>query len=427
MNRVPRLFIAAPLLLGLSCAFGVASELELPAPGADGGEKDPEDDVPDASAAIDGSSPSDAGSPARDAGDRSGQDAGARDAGGGGADASVPTGVGPCDLYAAGQTPCVAAYSTTRALYGAYAGKLYQVKKSDGTTKDITVVSPGGIADSAAQDAFCPGNGACTISIIYDQSGKGNDLTKAPGGSEVYGPNDDIEAVADALPTTLGGQRVYGVHVVGSPSWTSPGQVGYRNTKTTGIAKGDNPETMYMVTDGTYYNGSCCFDFGNAEMQPTAGGYGTMESIYFGNCDWWDTGDGRGPWIMADLEVGVYNHGGKQPRDASNKKNSQDLSFSYPFVTAMLKGNSAQAKTGGPFTLKGGNAQSGTLSTVWDGAYPDGYSPMNRQGGVVLGVGGDNSSMARGNFYEGVLTTGYASTATDEAVQANIVAARYGE
>ena len=26
---------------------------------------------------------------------------------------------GPCDLYAAGGTPCVAAHSTTRALYGA--------------------------------------------------------------------------------------------------------------------------------------------------------------------------------------------------------------------------------------------------------------------------------------------------------------------
>ena len=89
-------------------------------------------------------------------------------------------------------------------------------------------------------------------------------------------------------------------------------------------------------------------------------------------------------------------------------------------------GNSSKATNGGPFTLKGGNAQSGTLTTVWDGAYPVGYSPMNRQWGIVLGVGGDNSSTARGNFYEGVMTTGYASSATDEAVQANIVAAGYG-
>src|SRR6185437_3413893 len=34
----------------------------------------------------------------------------------------------PCDIYAAGGTPCVAAHSTTRALYAAYTGPLYQVR-----------------------------------------------------------------------------------------------------------------------------------------------------------------------------------------------------------------------------------------------------------------------------------------------------------
>ncbi len=420
MNRMPSLLVAALLLLGAAC--------ELGGPAA---TNEPHDSGPttldaaqiggvDASVAMDASQGKDAGSDFRDAG----QDAArGQDAGDGGADgSSTSDGTGPCDLYAAGQTPCVAAYSTTRALFGAYAGNLYQVKKSDGTTKDVGVLSPGGIANSSVQDTFCPGTGSCTISIIYDQSGKGNHLTKAPGGSKDYGPNNDVEAVADALPIKLGGHQVYGVHVVGAPSWTSPGQVGYRNTSTSGIAKGDNPETEYMVTDGTYYNGQCCFDFGNAEMQPVAGGYGTMEAIYFGNCGWWDKGDGDGPWIMADLEVGVYNH----DDSGGNKQNAKDLSFSYAFVTAMVKGNSAKATNGGPFTIKGGNAQSGALTTVWDGAYPAGYSPMNRQGGIVLGVGGDNSSQAHGNFFEGVMTTGYATTATDEAVQANIVAAGYG-
>jgi hypothetical protein len=49
------------------------------------------------------------------------------------------------------------------------------------------------------------------------------------------------------------------------------------------------------------------------------------------------------------------------------------------------------------------------------------------QGGIVLGVGGDNSGTSDGNFYEGVMTTGYASTATDNAIQANIVNAGYGK
>ena len=307
-----------------------------------------------------------------------------------------------------------------RALYGAYAGNLYQVRRADNTTRDVGVLTRGGVADAAAQDAFCAGT-TCTISVIYDQSGKGNHLTKAPGGSATYGPNPDIEAVADALPITIGGHKAYGVHVTPAASWTDPHQTGYRNTNTTGIATGDDPETEYMVTDGTYFNGSCCFDFGNAEMQPAAGGPGSMEAIYFGNCNWWDKGNQNGPWVMADLEVGVFNQGGQ-----SGATNNNDVSLSYPFATAMIKGNSAHGPGGGPFTIKGANAQTGTLTTMYDGARPNGYSPMHKQGGIVLGVGGDNSSTARGNFFEGVLTAGYSSNGTDDAVQANIVAAGYG-
>ena len=308
-----------------------------------------------------------------------------------------------------------------RALYGSYSGNLYQIRRADNTTQDIGVLSSGGVANAAAQDSFCSG-ATCTISIIYDQSGKNNHLTKAPGGSATYGPNPDTEAVANALPITINGHKAYGVHVTPAPSWMSPGQVGYRNTSTHGIATGDDPETEYMVTDGTYFNGSCCFDFGNAEMQPVAGAPGSMEAIYFGNCNWWDKGNANGPWVMADLEVGVFNQGG-----ASGATNGNDMTLAYPFVTAMVKGNSAHGQGGGPFTIKGANAQSGGLTTMYDGARPNGYSPMNKQGGIVLGVGGDNSSTARGNFYEGVLTTGYASSATDDAVQANIVAAGYGK
>uniref|UniRef100_UPI0027E16FF2 arabinofuranosidase catalytic domain-containing protein n=1 Tax=Streptomyces sp. HPF1205 TaxID=2873262 RepID=UPI0027E16FF2 len=41
---------------------------------------------------------------------------------------------GPCDIYASGGTPCVAAHSTTRALYAAYNGPLYQVRRSSDNT-----------------------------------------------------------------------------------------------------------------------------------------------------------------------------------------------------------------------------------------------------------------------------------------------------
>ena len=50
---------------------------------------------------------------------------------------------------------------------------------------------------------------------------------------------------------------------------------------------------------------------------------------------------------------------------------------------------------------------------------------MHKQGAIILGIGGDNSDGAVGTFYEGVMTKGYSSNTTDDAVQANIVAAGY--
>src|SRR5690348_10148030 len=97
---------------------------------------------------------------------------------------------GPCDIYAAANDPCVAAHSTTRALYASYNGPLYKVlRQSDGKTLDIGIVQPvaspvpdpGGYANAAAQDAFCA-NTYCWIAKIYDQSPKHNDLIQAPRG-----------------------------------------------------------------------------------------------------------------------------------------------------------------------------------------------------------------------------------------------------
>jgi hypothetical protein len=62
----------------------------------------------------------------------------------------------PCDIYAAATpaTPCVAAFSTTRALYASYTGSLYQVtRQSDSTTANIGALSDGN-ANAAIQDAF---------------------------------------------------------------------------------------------------------------------------------------------------------------------------------------------------------------------------------------------------------------------------------
>src|SRR5690242_11715795 len=47
----------------------------------------------------------------------------------------------PCDIYAAAGTPCVAAHSTVRALFGSYNGPLYQVRRaSDGATTNVNTL-----------------------------------------------------------------------------------------------------------------------------------------------------------------------------------------------------------------------------------------------------------------------------------------------
>jgi hypothetical protein len=88
----------------------------------------------------------------------------------------------------------------------------------------------------------------------------------------------------------------------------------------------------------------------------------------------------------------------------------------------MLKGPSGNA-----FGLKAGNSQSGMLETKWNGKRPAGYSPMKKQGAIVLGTGGDGSNYGQGTFFEGAITSGNPPDATDDAVQANIVAAGYGK
>ncbi|MEV1249944.1 alpha-L-arabinofuranosidase B [Nonomuraea sp. NPDC049750] len=313
-----------------------------------------------------------------------------------------------CDIYAAGGTPCVAAHSTTRALYGTYNGSLYQVRRtSDNTTRNIGLLSAGGYANAATQDSFCAGT-TCLITIIYDQSGRGNNLTQAPPGG-FPGPSPggyDNLANATAAPTMINGHKAYGVYV-------APG-TGYRNNNTNGVAKGDQPEGMYAVFDGTHYNGGCCFDYGNAETNSRDNGNGTMEAIYFGNIKVWGYGTGNGPWVMADLENGLFS--GVNPG-----YNANDPTVNHRFLTAIIKGEPNH------WSIRAGNAQSGNLSTYYNGARPNvaGYNPMKKEGAIILGIGGDNSVGARGTFYEGVMTSGYPSDATENSVQAGIVAAGY--
>jgi hypothetical protein len=310
---------------------------------------------------------------------------------------------GPCDIYAAAGTPCVAAHSTTRALYASYDGALYQVKRlSDTATTDVYPLSTGGYANAGTQDSFCA-NSACFITEIYDQSGRGNNLTVEGSGGN---GGADVGAIANALPTTVGGVKVYGVYVAAG--------VGYRNDSTSGVPTGSAAQGAYMVASGTHVNGGCCFDYGNAETSNTDTGNGHMDAINLGRECWFSPCSGSGPWVQADLENGLF--AGANGSNTANKGNGST------FVTAVLKNNGTTT-----YAIKGGDAQSGSLSTWWNGALPNlgGYTPMHQEGAIVLGTGGDDSNSSVGSFFEGVITSGYPTDAADNAVQANVVAAGY--
>ena len=202
---------------------------------------------------------------------------------------------------------------------------------------------------------------------------------------------------------------------------------------TTGFAtahltdSGNDPESIYAVMGGKHYNGGCCFDYGNSETDDTDDDCGTMEAIYFGNAHWrGNSGAGeKGPWVGADLEQGMYYGGGNV-----TKINDGNKPVPFEFVTASVKG-----RVDG-FTIKGGDATAGNLTTMYDGARPDAgiagscggdhtYQPMRKEGAIILGTGGDESNSGAGIFYEGFMATGYVTDVTDEAIQGNIVAVRY--
>ena len=306
----------------------------------------------------------------------------------------------PCDAFAAGATPCVAAYSTVRALFRTYNGALYQVTRaSDGATSNIGLLTAGGYANASAQDSFCSST-VCTITRLYDQSSKLNDLTVAGVGGA---GSSDVGARADALPITVAGNKAYGILV-------TP-RVGYRRSSGAGVAVNGQPESMYEVASGTNATNACCFDFGNVETSSIDTGAGHMDALIISTYCGASPCSGPGPWMQADLENGVFQGSG------SNTNNTTQNS---PFITAVLRNNGQNT-----FALDGGNATSASIASLYSGPLPTGYSPMHQEGGIALGTGGDNSNAAPGAFFEGAITSGYASNATVTNLQSSIASATY--
>ncbi len=322
---------------------------------------------------------------------------------------------GPCDIYGS-TTPCAAAYSTIRALSKTYTGFLYQVRNgsssmntgSGGTTKDIGITADG-YADTATQDTFC--TSTCTFSILYDQSGNGNNLKVAPAGTTSggsYSASPDWESSATHTSLTLSGHKVYALYM--------NAREGYRLTAVgKGMPTGAKAQGIYELADGTHTGTACCWDFGDVSTNPTV--YSTMNTIFFGT-GFWGKGSGSGPWFMGDFEGGVWSDGASTP-DTNNNDPSMKYQFAFGIVkTTPPSGFSLRVANGNLPTASGlTTAFSGTISAkTW-----------NNSGGILLGIGSDNSNNSWGTFYEGAITNGQPSDTTDASVMANVQAAGYGK
>ncbi len=342
-------------------------------------------------------------------------------AGGTSGTSTVP-GAGPCDIYEQAGTPCVAAYSTIRALRGDYAGPLYQVRSgssaanrgSGGDTHDIGVTEDG-FAEADALDAVCSGT-TCTVSILYDQSGRGNHLQVAKPPQDNTLPIDNFETVihrddgADAL--TVSGHRVYSLYVERTQGYAlaQPGD---------GVPFGLESQGIYMLADGTHSGTACCWEFGNGSL---AGPSYASTALLLGVA-YWGYGEGDGPWFMADYGAGVWA-GGTNPGDpgwgaigADPVMNSANPSMAVPFALGFLK-TSQDA-----WQLSMANVQTATAITM---AYTGGLPvEIENQGSIVLGIDSSSSNNSFGTFFEGAVVAGFPADRAELDVLDNVKAAGY--
>ena len=177
----------------------------------------------------------------------------------------------------------------------------------------------------------------------------------------VPGSPQSSPAIATTESLTVGGSKAYSLYI-------NPGNSYWRDGHLTGVPTGSAPEGMYMVTSGTHVNSGCCFDYGNSETTRKADAAGAMDAINFGTQCWFGGCSGTGPWVQADLEWGLFPGG-------SQSWNPNQRAFTSKFVTATLKNNGTSR-----FAIKGSNAQSGSLYTLWDGALPGGLQPDEEAG-----------------------------------------------
>jgi hypothetical protein len=341
--------------------------------------------------------------------------------------ATAPS-TGPCDIYSSAATPCVAAYSMVRVLSKSYVGPLFQVRAgssstnntmSGGTTQDI-MPSPDGYVDSATVDAACGGT-YCTVSVMYDHSGNGNHLMRAPKGNTAGGSTaaqDDYESIATNNPVKAGGHTVYSLYMNKYEGYrTQAGVLG--NNMPLGTA----PQGTYELADGTRKGTACCWDFGNVTPRP-ASEWAFADTICLGHTWWGNSGDTRWYGFGIDFEGGVWAGGAVEGDPGYGSFNSVGpVNTNNPsmdnvkFALGMIRVKSDA------YAIRVADVSTATdLTDAWDGGIP---VTVGHKGGIVLGVGTDNSNNSFGTFYEGAIVAGFPTNETELAVMKNIQSVGY--
>src|SRR5208283_137494 len=321
----------------------------------------------------------------------------------------------PCDIAANAGTPCVAAYSTVRALFRNYKGGLYQLTRaSDSATTNI-VSSFSGFANMAPQVSFCAGT-TCTITAIYNQVNPSDSTTTLNvQTSGTFGSGLQAQDIRYGAQLSINGVTYYGLFTQGTDVYDAGGSqhpaIGYHNpfgVAGINIPTGTAPETVYAVFGSSQFNDNCCFDFGNMETSQTDTGGGNMHSLILSGAPTGGglfAGNGTNPWTGTDFEncATAANYCGS---GANSNASNTGVPSGSAFVTAITKCDCTsnmelkQALVGGSF------------NSIYSGALPSGYT-MTMNGAIGLMLGGDMSHNGRGSFYEGAIIAGETKSSLD--------------
>jgi hypothetical protein len=154
-----------------------------------------------------------------------------------------------------------------------------------------------------------------------------------------------------------------------------------------------------------------------------------MNTLFFGQA-FWGNGADSAPWFMGDFEGGVWAGGSKVGDPGWGALNDAHPSNpNNPSMKGVAFAMGILHTPVGKYALRMADISTASdLATAYDGASPGGTGApgaWNNAGGIVIGVGGDNSNNSYGTFYEGAITNGSPSNATDLLVMKNIQAVGY--